>query len=266
MSHEFSQTYDQYEANEAVLGQSELGIILKDAYNAAVNQDPRLENIAVRSNADPQDPRPAYIVPSWGKNNQTGRHEIYLRLDDLDETLATFEKSMQHTPKSTAVVAESLGIPTEEVTPQLLFVYSALHEMGHALECMDYEAAGKTPAEHLHDQRVERAKLPIGNLLASQLFSVDSPNRQYVEQHWDTARAMASQNYSAFTGQDESITSIEELTDATAHVHRKTKFEAAADQFAATVLQAEPLMVMQLTGDITRFRNYPQHAGEGIAA
>lgn len=266
MSHEFSTVQDQSEANEAILAQSELGIILKDAYIAAANVDPRLNDIAIVPVTDPEDKRPASIKPSWDPNNQTGRHEIYIRLGNLDETLATFKQSMEHTPKNTAIVAESLGLRAEEVTPQLLFVYSTLHEMGHALECMDYEAAGKTPAEHLHDQRVERAKLPIGNLLASQLLSEDSANRQYVERRWEEASQMASEKYSEFTGEETHISTIAELIDATSHVHRKTKFEAAADRFAATVLQMEPLMLTQLTGDITRFRNYPQHAGEGIAA
>lgn len=194
MSHEFSTVQDQSEANEAILAQSELGIILKDAYIAATNVDPRLNDIAIVPVTDPEDKRPASIKPSWDPNNQTGRHEIYIRLGNLDETLATFKQSMEHTPKNTAIVAESLGLRAEEVTPQLLFVYSTLHEMGHALECMDYEAAGKTPAEHLHDQRVERAKLPIGNLLASQLLSEDSANRQYVERRWEEASQMASEN------------------------------------------------------------------------
>jgi hypothetical protein len=266
MSHEFSPHEDQMAANEAVLRQSELGIILQDAYIAAVNEDPRLEDIAIISVTDPDEPKPAFMLPVGDERNTTGRQEIHIRLDNLDDTLAVFKKSMEHTPKNTAIVAETLGIPPEEVTPQLLFVYSTLHEMGHALEAMDYEAAGKSHAEHMHEQRAERAKLPIGRLLVSQLLSEDSPNRQYVEQHWNEASRMASENYSAFTGEDVKITTMEELIDATSHVHRHTKFEAAADKFAATVLQLQPVMLMQLTGDITRFRNYPQHAGEGIAA
>lgn len=266
MSHELAEHIDQSEANEQILRQSELGIILADAYIAATNLDPRLDDIAIVPITDPDEHRPAFARAAWDKKNTTGHEEIHVRLGSLNETLKVFADSMVRTPKSTAVVAESLGIRPEEVTPQLLFVYSTLHEMGHSLEHMDYTDAGKTPEEHRHDQRVERARLPIGNLLASTLFSVENPKRQLVEQHWDVAAEAASRNYSAFTGQEESIASIEELIDATSHVHRKTKFEAAADRFAATVLQLEPLMLMQLTGDITRFRNYPQHAGEGVAA
>jgi len=254
------------EANEAILRQSELGIILVDAYIAATNEDPRLENIAIVSITDKDDPRPAFFRGSQDDRNQSGRGEVHIRLDNLDETLETFRKSMEHTPKNTAIVAETLGIKPEEVTPQLIFVYSTIHEMGHALEDMDYEAAGKTHAEHLRDQKVERAKLPIGNLVVSQLLSEDSPNRQYVAQNWDTASRIASKNYSAFTGEEVEISTMEDLIDATSHVHRKTKFEADADKFAATILFTNPVMLQQLTGDITRFRNYPQNADYAKAA
>lgn len=266
MSHEKFKQLDQMEANEEVLRNSELGVILQDAYIAATNLDPRLEDIAVIPIDDPNIPSIAFARPAWDKQNQTGKHEVHIRLNDLDKTQSLFKHSMDIVPKNTAVVAETLGIQPNEVTPQLMFVYSTLHEMGHTLEYMDYEASGKTPEEHRHDHQVERAKLPIGNLLASRLFSIGSPQRQHIEEHWDTAAATASRNHSAFTGRDESITTIEELADATAHVYRKTRFEAAADQFAATVLQLQPVMLTQLTGDITRFRNYPQNAGYGMAA
>lgn len=265
MSHELAEHIDQSEANEQILRQSELGIILADAYIAATNIDPRLENIAVLPIEDPTISSFAFARAAWMDKNQTGKHEVYVRLNDLDHTLSLFDNLMKHTPKMTAVVAESLGLQSSEVTPQLMFVYSTLHEMGHTLEYMDYEAAGKTPAEHKHDSSLEREKLPIGNLLASHLLSDNHPNRAYVIQNWDAVREAASKNYSDYIGTQSSISTMEELIDATAHVHRISKFEAAADRFAATVLQTQPLMVEQLTGDITRFRNYPQHAGEGIA-
>lgn len=252
--------YDQFEANEALLRNSELGIILTDAYIAAVNHDARLNDIAIVPIEAEGEHKHAFARPTWNTQNQSGRHEIHVRLDDLDGTLAMYEDTMRQTPENTAIIARSLGIPPSEVTPQLLFVQSILHEMGHTLEYMDYEAGGKTPEDHKHDQRVERSKLPIGGLLVSQLLSENHPNKVSVEENWDAASQTASERYGDYRNEDIHIHTMQELIDATSDVYRHSRFESAADTFAADVLQWQPVMMTQLTGDITRFRNYPQNA------
>lgn len=265
MSQEQEQHYDQMEANEVILRQSELGSILADAYAAATNVDPRLADIAVVPIIDPATTSFAFARPAWGKSESTGKHEVHIRLDDLDATLALFKKSMTLAPKNNAIVAEILGIRPDEVTPQLTFVFSTLHEMGHTLEFMNYEDMGKTPEDYLRDYRVEKEKLPIGNLLASHLISDTHPNKQHVIENWESVRLTASRNYSNYVGKPVDISSMGELVDATSHMYRESKFEAHADQFAAIVFQTQPTMLTNLMGDITRYRTYPQYAGHGMA-
>lgn len=249
-------TLPQEEVNRELLRNSELGVILERAYIDAMNVDPRLSEIAVVPITDNEEQHHAFATPAWSEKNQTGKHEIHLRLDDLDGTLAFFGEAMK-IEKNTEKIAQTMGIRPGEVTPQLLYVQSMLHEMGHTLEFFDYQEQGKTPDEHRHDHKAERNRLPIGGVLVSRLLKESSPTRQAVVDQWDAASKSASSRYSNHVGEEVHISTMDELIYATADVYRDTKFEHAADNFAADVLQRQPVMMQQLTGNIDAYRNYP---------
>ena len=134
-------------------------------------------------------------------------------------------------------IAKTLGIDAAEVTPELLYIQSTIHEMGHTIEFMDYQARGKTPEDHRHDRAVERKRLPlertVGTLMRPQ-------NIQTIRANWESASRVASKKYSAHKGRDIGIRDFDQLVDATADVYRDTKFEHAADVFAANVLRGLP--------------------------
>jgi hypothetical protein len=234
--------FDQEERNMALLRNSELGVVLEDAYIDAMNVDPRISEIAVVPITDPAEKRPAFARPAW----ETGRHEIHIRLDNLDDTLGIYKDVMQKSPGTVQEIAKTLDIQPTEVTPQLLFAQSILHEMGHTLEFFDYQEQGKTSEDHARDSKIEAAKRPLGGLVASRLLDPNSKQYQAIVNNWDAV------------SRKEGVNSPEELFDKTAVAHRHTKFEHDADRFAATVLQMQPGMMTQLTGNIDRYRNYPQ--------
>lgn len=246
----------QEEKNVELLRNSELGVILARAYLDAMNTDSRLANIAIVPIVDANDQRHAFARPSWKPDNQTAKHEIHIRLDNLDDTLDFFADAMKIS-SNTNKIAQTLGIQPGEVTPQLLYVHSMLHEMGHTLEYFDYEEQGKTPEDHKHDQKVARMVLPVGGVVASTLLTEGHPNREAIVEQWDAVAPHASKRYSDFKHADVSISTMAELVDATADVYRDTTFEHAADRFAASVLEFQPTMMTQLTGNIDKYRNYP---------
>src|SRR4051812_36966168 len=99
MTHNSDPGYTDYavlqDKNQELLRSSELGVLLDRAYIAALNYDPRLEEVAIVPMTDPEVPSHAFARPRWSKDNQTGHHEIHIRLDDLDGTLDFFEKTTQ---------------------------------------------------------------------------------------------------------------------------------------------------------------------------
>lgn len=245
--HPNSAELSQEEQNQEVLRNAELGVILERAYIDAMNTDPRLADIAVVPITDPDEKKPAFAVANWTPGqNQTGKHEVHIRLDNLDETMAIYEDVMRRSPGAVEAIAETLDMPVSEMTAPLLYVQSILHEMGHTLEFMDAEAQGKTPEEHKHEVKAEAVKRPLGGLVASHLLDETSRSYQLVTDNWDQI------------AQQESVASLDELFDKTATAHRHLHFEHEADKFAGRVLQMQPVMVEQLTGDIEKYRDYPQ--------
>ncbi len=255
MSFEKEQHYDQMRANETLLRQTELGMLLADAYIVAISVDSRLTGIEIVPITEPEVTSFAFARPSWIKAGEAGRHEVHVRLSDSDNTLALFKKFIDHSPKAIAIVAEPLGIKPDEVTPELVYVHAAIHEMGHTLDYMDHEGMGKTPEEYLRDHRIESERHHIGKLVACHLVSNNHPYKTYIINNWKAFRQYASIKYSDHVGIPVDISSMDELIDAVVHMHRGSKFETRADQFAAKVLQSHPEIVMRLVGGTTRPQN-----------
>lgn len=229
------------ERNEELLGKTELGVILAPAYREAVNLDPRLGDIDIQTIDNPDEVRHGFARPSWA--SESGKHEIHVRLEDLDGTLAHYQKAIDEAPDAIAIIAERMGIDVDRVTPQMMYVQSILHEMGHLTEHMDYE---DNPEEFRRRNKAEKAALPIGNTTVSKLIAIDSPIRQQVEQHWDEV--------SQRTGAG----SIDELISMQSIAYRSMTSEAHADNFAADVFLANPQLYDQLSQQsVEPYRNYP---------
>ena len=231
---------EQKAKNLEILRNSEMGETLEKAYLAAVEADGRLADIVVVP-MEAGDHRDAAARAAWTEGNQSGKHEIIINLHDIPASLAKFQERIDQIPINTEKIAQTLGIDPGEVTPQLMYVQSMIHEMGHTLEYMDYQEAGKTPEDHRHDQQTERKRLPLERSVTAL-----EKHKDYVLEHWGEASKQASDKYSAHKHTEVSINNFDELTSATADVYRDTKFEHAADKFAAEVLAKQPEIVESL--------------------
>lgn len=231
---------EQQGKNLEILRNSQMGETLEKAYLAAIEVDPRLADIVVVP-MEAGDHRDAAARAAWAENNQSGKHEILLNLHDIPASLAKFEERMKDIPINTEKIAQTLGIDTSEVTPELLYVQSMIHEMGHTLEFMDYQEAGKTPDDHKHDRNTERQRLPLERSVTEL-----EKHKDLVLEHWGELSKRASDKYSAHKHAEVSIDTFDGLASATADVYRDTKFEHAADKFAAEVLAKQPELVESL--------------------
>ena len=231
---------EQKAKNLEVLRNSEMGEVLEKAYLGAVELDSRLTDIIIVP-LEEDDNRDAVARPSWNKNNESGKHQIMINLNNVTESLGKFEKRMKDIPVNTAKIAQTLGLDPSEVTPELFYVQAMLHEMGHTLEFMDYQEEGKTPEDHKHDRDIERKKLPLERPVTTL-----EKNRGTIINHWGDLSAQASDKYSKHKQQHVSIGTFDDLVGATADVYRDTKFEHSADKFAAEVLAKQPEIVKYL--------------------
>lgn len=246
-----NQEMSQGTQNRELLRDSELGVLLIDAYHSAIKEDGRLEEVKVVPISDPDDKRFAYARPAWAENNESGRHEVHIRLHDLDETLARYEQIMHDAPKNVDIIANRIGhgIDPSEVTPQLLFVQSMLHELGHTIEYMNNQDDPEALKRRI---KVEKAAMPAGAMSVGSMLDVESPARTYVDTHWQHIH------------EDTGASSIDELIAMQTVAYRDTTAEKHADMFAADVFSTNPLLAQQLmSGPLEQYRNYP---GFGTAA
>lgn len=227
--------------NYEILRNSEVGVILAEAYVCAVNLDPRLEGIGIVPITDEDEKRHGYATPKWA--SESGNHEIHVRLDNLDETLDYYAKAMDASPDTMRIIAENMGIDVSMLTPQMMYVQSILHEMGHITEFMDYE---DNPEELRNRTRQEKLALPLGNVTVGKLINEDSPVRQNVLENWDEVQTR--------TGAQ----SMDELITMTAVAYRGMTSETIADNFASDVFAVNPHMYDQLAQPtVDPYRNYP---------
>jgi hypothetical protein len=235
----------QEERNRDMLRGSEIGSIMERAYDDAIAVDPRLRDVAVRAiPADSVRP-PIFALPRWAPDNQTGRHEVHIRLEDLPGTLDFLQKTFLSVQKNREILAADLRLPPEELTPSVVFLQGVLHEFGHGREYLQYEELGKSPDDHRRDVVQELDKLPVRHAKVGQLLTEGDSVRQQVLDNWKSASAMAAVNYSRYRRQPVSIRTMDDLVNATADVYRHSRFEAAADKFAAGILVGDPVLLEQ---------------------
>lgn len=245
MHNQYPSNYDQEEQNEQLLRNAELGVILSDVYNTAVNLDPRLADIEIVP-MSPNEQRVAAVKPVWARDNESGRHQVHVRLENLDGILAKYEKTMQEIPVAVELFAEQLGIKPDQVTPQLLYIHSFAHEMGHVTELLE---DGFDKEEHDRRRREEYLALPIGNTATSALIDPNSNIRKQID-----ANPVA---VFAHLG----VSDMDELIEKQARAYRNMTSERIADDFARDVFLVNPQLRDQMTRDtVEPYRNYPQAA------
>jgi hypothetical protein len=241
---------DLHNKNLETLRSAELGVLLTDAYNGAVELDQRMSDIAVVPIDDPNEKRFAWATSKESTNNTTGQYEVHIRLDNLDDILAMYSEAIYKAPDSVAIIADSLNITPDQVTPQLMYVQSILHEMGHLTEHMDHEKQQATSNEKLETPKERRkremAALPIGNVTVGQLIDPESKASRFVADRWE--------DISSHFG----IASNDDLIALQGIAYRNLTSEQIADNFAADVFDMHPTLKQQLIyGNLDDYRNIP---------
>ena len=228
----------QGDQNEALLRNSELGVLLHDAYLTATNIDPRLDDVVIVPN-DSDDSRIAFARHK--ENTESGNYEVHLRLNDLDKSLALQENLLNNVQGSRELFAGILDIEPDQVTPQLLHVFSILHELGHITEYMDNEG---NEVELQQRMRREKAALPIGNTATSKLMDPSSPAHQAVVENWGQISAQHG------------VSTMGDLIEKQHGAYRGMTSEHTADMFAVDVFATNTQLVDQLNADVETYRDY----------
>jgi hypothetical protein len=229
MSEQIAQDQHQEVRNRELLKSSELGQVLESVYIEAMNLDPRLAEVEIVP-IDDDSPSVAQARPSWA--SETGKHQVRLRLNDLDSALAKAKQSLDSIPGAREIFASKLGIEPVMMTPQMLYIFGVAHELGHVIEYMDNES---NPEAFKERRRKERAALPIGNATVSALMNVDSSAQKYVEENWKDI----SETFH--------LASREELLNLQHLAYRGMTAEKHADNFAESVFVGQPTIIDKMT-------------------
>lgn len=230
--------------NFELLENAEMGAILRDAYKTAINLDPRLAQVEIVPFEDASN-RVAFARPSW-KPESGGHNQVHVRLTDLDGALQRTAKILADIPGARRLFGDLIGVDSQEVNPQLIHVFSIMHEMGHALEYMDNEADPTKLAERITK---EKNSLPIGGATVSKLLDKSSFERKYVEANWHRVTQVVD------------VHSMEELIEKQHGAYRKTTSERKADEFGLDVFAANPQLVDQMVhGDLESYRHFQRAA------
>ncbi len=222
---------DLLASNHEVLKRSELGPLLRQAHEAATALEPALQEVGLV--AIPHDST-SLAYATHAANNQSGRHEAHLRVDNLPDTIGLYERLLQEVPAMRSLLAEQLGIRPAQVTPQQVYVHSFLHELGHTLE---YGQHNGDAAELWASMGAALNSLPLPGMYVSQLLHPDSPARKWVTQHLDGMHGLLKQ-----TGTQD----LTGLLNKQYLAYRGTTHESSADTFAADVLAANPQLLAML--------------------
>jgi len=191
------------ERNRALLATSEAGRSLLPVYEAALRADPRVAEIRI-------------LATSQHLGRARHDNTVELRLGDTHAVDGAFGSFLDRVPALRENLATQLSLNPHELTPYIARMQNMLHEFGHVLDYLDRGAA------LVSQQRAEEMEaLPLGNVPASELLREDSSRRQELDQRYSP---------------DE----VAGLIAEQARAYRRTTAEAAADQFAAAVLRANP--------------------------
>lgn len=203
------------EVNHQLLGSSEVGRSLLPAYEAAVKAVPSLENVRLIPIDPTENPKIAFAQNGYERPG--GLHEVHIQIgESAFETAQTY---LDGHNESMVLIAEKLGIPTEELTQEKLIRFAFLHELGHAAL---YEKYNDNPNEYARLVEDSFMKLPIANATPKWLRS--EPGRQFVVEHWEGIKSHFD------------IETVEELDDMQAQAYREMPQEAYADNFAVRIM------------------------------
>ncbi len=216
------------------LGKSELGTLLIDAYHAALELDPRLSEIKIVE-LDSSSHHDAFARPKWYKSNESGQHEVHIRLQDLGGILDHFAGAINESPGDIDIISQRLGVEPAEFTPQLLYIFTTLHEIGHSSDYLrnENDHVGYD-SRNLQDKRAQ----PLGNVQPIDYLDPKNPIRQYILDN--------KQAYFVEHG----VSSLKELFNKHVVSHRYLGKEKFADDFAVEVFAREPMLLMQLMRDL----------------
>ncbi|HSH18077.1 MAG TPA: hypothetical protein VK978_01700 [Candidatus Saccharimonadales bacterium] len=224
------QEQTQKEQNEQLLAQSELGALLVDGYHTALELDPRLAEMKVMPIED-NTHRVAFAGPKWAKKNESGKHEVHVRLGSLDDELDYIGTVMSRIPTAYEIMSKRMGIKLEQATPQLMYAHAIFHEMGHVVQFFDNE---NDPEAYQRMRKKDRLALPISNATALAIVTEGTPARRYVDSVWDQVQDQLG------------VTELDELVHLQAVAYRDMTAEAGADNFAADVFRMNPLLMNRL--------------------
>jgi hypothetical protein len=124
-----------------------------------------------------------------------------------------------------------MKVNPNQLTPQLLYVQSVLHEMGHVTEHMDFENSMDDLRQR---NKQERTALPLGYVSLTRLMDPNSELRQRVDQHWDEL------------SQKHGVSDIMGLARLQGETYRGLTSETVADNFASDVFDINPQLKDQL--------------------
>lgn len=232
---------DQNTQNQEFLRRSEIGVLLTTAYLSAINHSPRLaETQFVELPADSK--HTAGALPKWSEKNPTGNHVVLIRTQNIDGILKHYEEQLSLRPAVVEHAAALLHIEPDQVTPQLYYVFSMLHEMGHTDDYFDHE---DIPEEFTRKIKTSEAGLPLGRVSTTELLDPASELHQKVS----ADRELFDRH---------GVATIDEFAALNLTAYRNMRHEKYADDFAADVLLNEPELMDQLMRDtIAPYRNHP---------
>lgn len=241
-------TFVQDEANYELLRGNELGVLLTRAYLGAVNHDLRLAEVPiVELPADSH--HTAMARPSWHAENRSGHHEVHLRLQGIDEVLDHYEEALAIRPEVAKYTSDLLHINSSDATPQLFYVFSMLHEMGHASDFFRYQ---DNPDKYRAEKRCAEASLPLGRVSTRIALDPSSDLHGKIAAQPDLLRR-------------HKVGEVHELVALNNIAYRKMPHEQRADFFAVEVFQRNPALLDQLIRKtIEPYRNYPGFGNEPL--
>lgn len=234
----------QADANETLLGQAEMGVVLQEVYQTAVTLDPRLEDVKIVP-VEPGTGPIAFARPAH--RSESGQHEVHFQLEDIDSVLAKHQKLLDSVPGLNEIMADKMMTTPENVTAESLIAFSLAHEFGHVVLNMDNEDNPEALTQLI---KQDKAAMPLGNVATSRLLDTSTAEHADLVNNLDAHKARLG------------ASSFEEVIEMQHFAYRNTTAEHAADTFAADLFATNPTLAdrMIAPGAIDRYRDFPAAA------
>lgn len=196
-----------------------MGGMLDHDYTMALSFAPRLSEVDILPIPEDNKTSVAHARPAW--ETESGRHTIFINTNHAD-ALQRCKKVVDTIPGAREIFAGQLQMRPEDITPEQLLRLAVLHEMGHAVDFMNFEADPKALTER--DVR-HKAVLPVANLAVSALIERAADTSVWGEYFMSGNRGSAG------------VETNDELFALQHEAYRGMPGEQAADGFAAMVWQ-----------------------------